>query len=528
MVSLQAAVLTLMLFGTGQTVLLDFYSDSCGPCRQMDPTIQSLAAKGYPIKRVNVDHNRALAARFAVRSIPCFVMVVDGREVDRVVGITDVARLEQMCTAGLAVGSRQPSPSNPPQAAAPKGRLVPIPAVPAESPWRLSGADQTRGAAPAAAKSDAELIAATVRLRITDPDGQSCGSGTIIDARGGAALIVTCGHIFRDSKGEGAIEVDLFGPRSQQRVPGRLIWYDLDTKVGDIGLLSIRVPGPVATVPVAPPGHRVQEGQPVASVGCPNGKRPSVIHTRINSLNKFAGPANLQVAGLPVEGRSGGGLFSRDGLLIGVCNAADPLDNEGLFAATKVIHGALDQAELSCIYRSPGDGRSSKAMVAVADPPAMPESMPQPPQPAPLVKLSPSPPEDQPSSSPASQWMQLSSEERAALEEIRRRNAEGYEVILIARSLSDPKARSEIFTLNSVSPEFFGALAADSRARSHRRLTSLEIPRKSGVAAGGAIDQPPPSVGETRRLGSPRLVKVPGKPGWQPRWARSGAAAPAR
>ena len=67
--------------------------------------------------------------------------------------------------------------------------------------------------------SDATLIAASVRLRVEDADGHSCGSGTIIDARGGEALILTCGHIFRDSKGKGRIEVDLPGPAGRSACP---------------------------------------------------------------------------------------------------------------------------------------------------------------------------------------------------------------------------------------------------------------------------------------------------------------------
>ena len=96
----------------------------------------------------------------------------------------------------------------------------------------------------AAGVSDATLIAASVRLRVEDANGHSCGSGTIIDARDGQALILTCGHIFRDSKGKGQIEVDLFSPSGQQRVPGQLISYtvpSLSPQAND--RLSRRGPG---------------------------------------------------------------------------------------------------------------------------------------------------------------------------------------------------------------------------------------------------------------------------------------------
>ena len=50
-------------------------------------------------------------------------------------------------------------------------------------------------------------------------------------------------------------------------------------------------------------------------------------------MNKFQGAPNLTVAGQPVQGRSGGGLFSSEGYVIGVCNARDPQEQQGLFAA---------------------------------------------------------------------------------------------------------------------------------------------------------------------------------------------------
>ena len=44
----------------GQTVLLDFYADWCHPCQLMMPTVEQLAAKGYPVRRMNVDQYRDL------------------------------------------------------------------------------------------------------------------------------------------------------------------------------------------------------------------------------------------------------------------------------------------------------------------------------------------------------------------------------------------------------------------------------------------------------------------------------------
>src|SRR5262245_30562354 len=72
--------------GVGETVLLDFTADWCGPCKSVKPLVHQLAAAGYPVREVNIDRERALAAKYRVSTIPCFVMLVNGQEVDRQVG----------------------------------------------------------------------------------------------------------------------------------------------------------------------------------------------------------------------------------------------------------------------------------------------------------------------------------------------------------------------------------------------------------------------------------------------------------
>ncbi len=110
MVTLHAALMAVALTGAGQSVMLDFYADWCGPCRAMSPTVDALIAAGYPVQRLNLDQNRALAAKFGVQRIPCFIMLVDGREVDRVNEPTTYSRLERMCKLGAAAAAPPSSP----------------------------------------------------------------------------------------------------------------------------------------------------------------------------------------------------------------------------------------------------------------------------------------------------------------------------------------------------------------------------------------------------------------------------------
>ncbi|NMC19450.1 MAG: hypothetical protein GYA33_03425, partial [Thermogutta sp.] len=214
-----------------------------------------------------------------------------------------------------------------------------------------------------AAATEADLTAATVRIRIADETGRSTGSGTIIDARGGEALILTCGHLFRESQGKSPIRVDLFGPQPVRDLPAQLLDYDDRL---DLGLITIRPPVPVVAARVAPPGFPLSQGDRIFTAGCNGGDPPTVRQGEVTALNRYLGPANIEVSGAPVTGRSGGGLFSSEGFLIGVCNAADPQLDEGIYAALKEIQARLDRMELSFVYR----GQSEDGMVASAPPPA--------------------------------------------------------------------------------------------------------------------------------------------------------------
>jgi thioredoxin 2 len=84
-------------------VLLDAWAPWCGPCRTVAPAIEQLAhelAGRVRVVKLNVDDNPQTAGRFDVRSIPTMLVLVNGREVGRIVGAQPKAeilrRVEQL------------------------------------------------------------------------------------------------------------------------------------------------------------------------------------------------------------------------------------------------------------------------------------------------------------------------------------------------------------------------------------------------------------------------------------------------
>jgi len=78
-------------------VLVDFYADWCGPCKMMEPTVESIAAEtAAAVVKVNVDHFQGLASRFGVRGIPTVLLFADGERVERAVGVQSEADLSSM------------------------------------------------------------------------------------------------------------------------------------------------------------------------------------------------------------------------------------------------------------------------------------------------------------------------------------------------------------------------------------------------------------------------------------------------
>lgn len=324
-----------------------FTNHGCTPCRQVEPGIEALAAEGYPVTTIILNDHPDWAERFQVNRTPTVILVSKNQIVGRHAGLIDGVTLKQWFAAvGVPTGSRF---NHQALGREPVGTKVSLPLTKASSNAAPNSSTLHHGTTQPKTEAERRAMIATVRLKVEDPEGISYATGTVIHCHRGEWLVMTCGHVFRESKGTGKITAEFgFSTGEIKTASGQLISYDAEAR--DIALVAIAANTEVEPVPLAPPASSVDRGLTVFSIGCDQGDAPTIRHSEIKNRAAYDGSLKYDIYGRPVNGRSGGGLFTDSGELIGVCNAAAVDVDEGIYTALETVHWQIAEVKLQHLF----------------------------------------------------------------------------------------------------------------------------------------------------------------------------------
>ncbi len=497
-------ILTMTAMGVGpRGYVLEFSGKTCPPCQQMAPIVSKLEREGLPIRKVDVEEERALADQYQVSSIPTFILIVDDQEVERMSGSQAEGRIRQML-ARVPVPARAPAND---RLAVDLGDSAPLPrpevTVPSEPrpskpTYDNSVADndespkglwpfkkKSKPQAPATVRGNnpapmpkADLVAtapvtpmdSSVRVRVMTGNKLVRGSGTIIESQAGRTTILTCSHLSRGATDDTKVEVDIFRNGVPTTYVGTLVGSD---KEADIGLITIPTGEAFPATPLASASLVPAIGAKVVSIGCGGGGVPSREQLRVTDVNRFTGPDTLVCTGMPVQGRSGGGLFDESGALVGVCFAADETGKGGVYCGVKPIYELLAKYDMGHLIPSSGEETQvaeSEASLPASELPGETHLGDE----HPFAKVPKSPPASQAAEPPS----QSPSAEAFA--------ADDAEVVVVIRSRSAGTAGDKVILIHKPSRKFLqfveGEVSGDAEGSAPLTRQSPVVPFEAQTA----------------------------------------------
>ena len=85
-------------WSTGKTIVIDFRSDTCGPCRQVAKIIDGMNSDKADFYECSIDEDGTedMMEKYAIRTVPTLVFIKDGAVVARNVGATTADKINEI------------------------------------------------------------------------------------------------------------------------------------------------------------------------------------------------------------------------------------------------------------------------------------------------------------------------------------------------------------------------------------------------------------------------------------------------
>ena len=71
-----------------KTEVIDFWATWCGPCKLMNPILDEVEQE-YPdliLTKVDIDVDKEMVEKYGIQSVPTYIILKDGKEIDRIIG----------------------------------------------------------------------------------------------------------------------------------------------------------------------------------------------------------------------------------------------------------------------------------------------------------------------------------------------------------------------------------------------------------------------------------------------------------
>ncbi len=71
-----------------------FTADWCQPCKKVKPVVEDMKKEGFQFQMIDADYEQLLVKQFKINSVPTFILLEDGKELNRITGAKTRGELE--------------------------------------------------------------------------------------------------------------------------------------------------------------------------------------------------------------------------------------------------------------------------------------------------------------------------------------------------------------------------------------------------------------------------------------------------